>query len=132
MPAMANITVKNAANADVIFTAATPSAGDRSPAVWRANGSSAIIGHRPMFQMVTRENGRQNGRVVEVTYRHPIVDSTTTPGSPKVIATVPFTISGTLPTNVDVALVKDAFIQLGNLLVSTLIRSSIEEGYAPT
>lgn len=130
MPAMANITVKNAANADVLLTAATPSAGDRSPAKWRANAASAIVGHRPEFSVVTRDNGRKNGRVIEATISFPILQ--TIGGVETMVAKVPLALSGTLPTNVDSALVNDAFIQAGNFLVSALIRSTAAEGYAPT
>lgn len=130
MPAMGNITVKNAANADVVYTASVPSAGDRSPARWTANAASAIIGFRPVLQVVTRDNGKQSGRHMEATFRYPIVE--TIEGRPTVTATVPFTLSGTLPTNVDGTLVSDAFVQLGNLLASSLIRAVASEGYSPT
>lgn len=130
MPAMANITVLNAAAGNVVYVAATPSAGDRSPAVWRANALSAIISHRPRFSLVTRDNARQDGRVFESSFSFPIIE--TIDGVATVVATVPLRMSGTLPTNVDSTKVKDAFIQNGNLLVSTLVRDSAEEGYAPT
>lgn len=130
MPAMANITVKDAANADVVYNAAAPSAGDRSPAVWRCNAASSIIGHRPHFTVLTRDNQKQNGRAFEARFSFPIVDDVD--GLPTVLAKMPFQVTGTLPTNVDSAVVNDAFIQMGNLLVSTLIRSVASEGYAPT
>lgn len=130
MPSMANITVKNAALADVVYVAATPSAGDRSAAVWRANALSAVIGFRPTFSVVTRDNQKQNGRVMEAVMRFPILG--TVDGNTAVIATVPFTLSGTLPTNVDSALVADAFTQLGNLIASTLMRAVASDGYSPT
>jgi hypothetical protein len=130
MPSMANITVQNAAAGSVVYTAATASAGDRSPAVWRATAASAIIGHRPRFQLSTRDNSRQNGRVFEASFSFPIVESIG--GIDTVTAKVPLQVSGTLPTNVDSADVEDAFVQFGNLLVSTLIRASAAEGYAPT
>lgn len=130
MPAMANITVKNAANADVVYVAATPSAGDRSPARWTLNGASGIIGYRPKMQVVTRDNGAGNGRRIEGQLTYPIVE--TIGGVATKTATVPFEFSGVLPTNVDATLVADAFTQFGNLLASSLMRSSVSEGYAPT
>lgn len=130
MPTMANITVKDAANVDVVYSAATASAGDRSPAVWRANALSAIIGNRPRFQLVTRDNSKQNGRVFEASFSFPVVE--TINGVLTVTAKVPLQISGTLPTNVSSVFVNDAFVQFGNLLVSALIRSAASEGYAPT
>lgn len=130
MPTMANITVLNAAAANVVYTAATASAGDKSPAVWRATALSSIIGNRPRFQLVTRDNAKQNGRVFEASYSFPVLQSIS--GVETIVAKVPIQVSGTLPTNVDASAVNDAFVQLGNLLVSTLIRSSAAEGYAPT
>lgn len=132
MPSMANITVQNAAAANVTYTAVTPSAGDRSPAVWRQNAASEILGFRPIFTFVTRDNAKRNGRVVESTYKMPVFMTDAGSGQKILLATVPFSFTGTLPTNVDFAQVKDAFVQYGNLLVSTLIRSAIEEATAPT
>jgi hypothetical protein len=130
MPAMANITVKNAANTDVIYVAKVPSAGDRSPAKWTADALSTIVGQRPSFTVETRDNGPKNGRVFESVFSFPVIE--TVNGVPTVVATVPLRCSGTLPTNVDNTKVSDAFVQHGNLLVSTLLRSVGSEGYAPT
>lgn len=130
MPSMANISVQNKAAATVVYVAATPSAGDRSPAVWRLSAASAVIGNRPKFQLLTRDNSRGNGRVFQASFSFPILQ--TIAGVETVVAKVPLSVEGTLPTNVDNALVEDAFVQFGNLLVSALIRASASEGYAPT
>lgn len=130
MPAMANITVLNAAAANVIYVAATPSAGDKVPARWTANAISGIPGFRPRFEMVTRDNANKNARIAEGSFSFPILE--TVSGVVTKTATVPLNWHVTLPTNVDAALVNDAFVQAGNLLVSALIRASASEGYAPT
>lgn len=130
MPNMANITVKNKAGTDVIYVAATPSAGDSSPAVWRQNAASGVIGRRPRLTLATRDNARKDGRVIEGSFQFPIVD--TAGGVETTLATVPLRFNGTLPTNVDSADVADAFVQFGNLIASTLVRSAAEEGYSPT
>lgn len=130
MPSMANITVKNAANADIVYTAAVPSAGDRSPARWTANAGQAIIGFRPTLELTTRTNGAGNGRICEFNFVYPLTK--TVNGDVVLAAKVPFKGSFTLPTNADAALAADAYVQLGNLLVSTLVRQCIETGYAPT
>jgi hypothetical protein len=127
---MANITVKDSANVDVVYTGVVPSSGDKTLAVWRANALSPMIAHRPTFSVVTRDNQRQNGRVFDGSFKFPIRE--TIGGVETVTATVPFTITGTLPTNVDSAKVLDAFTQLGNLLASSLLRSVAAEGYAPS
>lgn len=132
MPSMANIAVNDNAAVSRTYTAATPSAGDRSPAVWRRNDVSGQLAARPRFTMMTRDNAKQNGRVVEIRMSYPVIHADATTGLDVVDAVIPLVVQGTLPTNVDASSVIDAFVQFGNLLVSTLIRSAIEEGYAPT
>lgn len=130
MPTMANITVKDAANADVVYTAASPSAGDRSPAVWRRNDVSTVLGHRHRLAMVTRDNVKQNGRVFEASYRGVI--TAVINGVETHMATIPITMQGTIPTNVDSTDVNDCVIQATNLFASALLRTALAEGYAPT
>jgi hypothetical protein len=129
---MADITVLNAAAANVVYVAASPSAGDNVGATWRANALSSFIGYRPELRITTRDNAKRNGRVFKAVFRFPITGTDSTTSQPFLIATVPFELSGTLPTNVDSAVVNDAFIQMSNLFASTLIRAVANTGYAPT
>lgn len=131
MPSMANITVKNAANADVIYVAATPSGGDRLAARWTQNAASAILGHRPKFQVTTRDTqGSKPARHVDFRLDFPVVE--TINGIPTIVAVVPMSGNGVIPLDVDGTKVQDAFVQAGNLLVSTLVREIFATGYAPT
>lgn len=130
MPQMANITVKNKAGTDVIFVAKVPSAGDKTPAKWAVDAANAIIGRRHTLAMGTRDNGSQNGRIIDVTTTHIITEMRD--GVEVVAARVVLSTSGTLPTNVDSLKVSDAFVVHGNVVASTLVRQSAEEGYAPT
>lgn len=131
MPSMANITVKDTANGDVTYNAATASAGDSSPAVWRNNSANNALAFRPTFTVLTRDNARRNGRVFRATFKWPVV-TVDALSNDVLVATVPFEVNGTLPTNINSAFLTEAFTQLGNLLVSTLVRSVVTEGYAPT
>lgn len=130
MPDMANITVQDAAAANVVYVKKTASAGDRSPAKWTQDAAHAVPGFRPRFEMTTRDNGNKNGRIIEGNYGFPIV--ATVNGVDTLLATVPLQFNGTLPTNVDATKVNDAFVQFGNLLVAALVRAAAAEGYAPT
>lgn len=130
MPSMANITVLNAAGASVVYVAKVPSAGDRSPAKWTLDAASGIIGNRPSLEMTTRTNGSNNGRICDYTFWYPVLE--TISGIETQTARVPFKGSFTMPTNVSAVLAYDGYVQLGNLLVSALIRSASQEGYAPT
>jgi hypothetical protein len=132
MPAMANITVNDAAAVARTYTAAVPSAGETSPAIWRRNDVSVQLGLRPALSLLTKDNSRKNGRIFRGTFVYPVKGTDSTTGQDILLAKIPIEINGTLPTNVDNSVVNDAFVQLGNLLVSTLIRSAIQEGYAPT
>lgn len=129
MPGMANITVKNVANADVVFAVSTPSAGDRSPAVWRQNAVSGIIGHRPVLTVLTRDNNAKNARHLSVSMRWPV--TATVDGRVAVVGTIPMNLEVVLPTTIDSSNCTEAFTQFGNLLVSDLLRGVASEGYAP-
>lgn len=131
MPNMANITVKKAdGTTDVVYTALTPSAGDKVSARWRANAASTIPTHRPVVDLVSRNNGNQDGRRVVFSGKFPVVE--TLNGIPTVTAIVPIEMSMLIPQNVDSAQVSEAVAQLTNLTVSSLIRTSFIDGYAPT
>lgn len=130
MPNMADITVQNAAAANVVYVKKVPSSGDRTPAKWTQDALNAIPGFRPRFDVMTRDNGNQNGRIIEGNFAYPI--TATVSGVESIVATVPLRFSGTLPTNVDFAKVNEAFVQFGNLIASSLIRATASEGYAPT
>lgn len=129
MPQMANITIKASnGSTDVVYTAATPSAGDKSPAVWKVTAANVVPMYRPSFSLVMRDNGPKTGRHVEGVLKYPIV--VTENGVAVLKATVPLSFSGTLPTNVDASLVKEATHQFGNLIASALIRSCFDEMYS--
>lgn len=130
MPNMADITVKNAANADVVYVKKNASAGDKSAARWTLDAANAIAGFRPVFQVATRDSQGKPGRIMDGSLRFPVV--ATVNGVVTQLALVPFSFSTTLPTNVDASVVNDAFVQAGNLIVSALVRAAASEGYAPS
>ena len=132
MPNMANITVKKADGTTlVVFNAASPSAGDLSPAVWRQNAASGIIGHRPKVTLVVRDNAAKTGRVFQSAGSFPITH-TDTNGKVTLLATVPLRFEGTLPAGVTDSQLEEAVIQYGNVVCSDLFRAALKEQYAPT
>lgn len=128
MPNMANITVKDASNADVIYVASSPSSGDKTPARWKQNAAGTSWATRPEFSLVAKSNARGTTRVFTGDFKFPIVDAVTgvvtdvIPGS--------FTFIGV--NRVDSAVLKNAFTQFGNLIATALIRSCVEEGISAT
>lgn len=130
MPNMADITVKNVANADVVYVAKVASAGDKTPAKWSQDAAHAIVGFRPWMTVNTRDNGPKNARIVEVVVNFPVIATVSSVDT--IVARVPVNLSATLPTNVDGTLVYEGIFQATNLLVATLMRSVYSTGYAPT
>lgn len=130
MPTMANITVTNVAAANVTYVAATPSAGDKSAAIWKQNALSSVPNQRPSFTVLTRDNAAKTARHLSISLRYPVTQ--TVSGVTSVVAVIPVNLECTLPIGIDSAMNKEAFHQFGNLISSSLVRSVSEEGYAPT
>lgn len=133
MPAMANLTVKKAdGTTDVTYVAATPSAGDKSAAIWTQNAFSGIQGYRPRLELQTQNNGTSDIRQARFRFRFPSTYTDSTTGLQKSLAEVGFEGVVYLPKTVTTTEWNEAFSQLGNLLSTTLVRDSVEEGFAPT
>lgn len=127
MPNMANITVKNAAAVDVLFTALTPSSGDTTQAQWRALGTATIPTHAPALASRTQANGPKTGRAVSVNGIFPYVQ--TVGGEQVVVARQPFSLTTTVPLNIPVQAATDNAKVFVNLLASALLQQIIAEGY---
>lgn len=127
MPQMANITVKNAADADVVLTALTPSSGDRA-ALWRYDALNSLPLLRPTYQITTTYNGPRDARRTVVTGSYPIMD----PVLGTVKARIPFRLEATLPLNVDTIGTDDAVVIMQNFLKSSLVTEILKSGFNAT
>lgn len=133
MANMASITVKKAdGTTDVIYVAATPSAGDKNPAVWTQNALVGVAGLRPRFELQSQDNGARTMRQMRYKFSYPITYVDANTGVTKKLKSVDAEGVVYLPFELDTVAWRQAFSQLGNLLVSTLVRDSVEAGYAPT
>lgn len=134
MPAMADITVKkNDGTTDAIYVAKTPSAGDSVPAVWRYDAATpAYVGLKPEYRMQTKWNGNRTARRAEITgvYASVVTDSTTTVQSS--IGKIVFDVSVAMPQSIPQADIDEAVSQFSNMINSTLVRSCLKAGFAPT
>lgn len=131
MPTMGSITVNKVDGVTTLtYDAATPSAGDRVPARWNANSVSSVAGFRPTFTAVTRDNGQGNGRILEVNAAYP--HTQTIAGVETLRAKTTMKASFTLPNNVAVADVTEAYWEFVGLLYSDLMQDVAETGYSPT
>lgn len=133
MPQMANITVKKAdGTTDVVYSALTPSSGDKTAAQWRCETAGASASLRPLLSMSSTYNGPRTARRLDVQFKFPwtVTDSATTVATVK--ANCPAALQITIPTEMPDTVVFEAVAQLANLLKSTLIQDSLKSGFAPT
>lgn len=132
MPQMANITVKkNDGVTDVVYTAVVPSAGDKSPAVWRNNTVGTAASHRPEFRTISRDNGTSSARRVDFSAVYPY---TVTGADGRIVVADKFSLSGSalVPKGMPDTDIGEAVSQTLNLAASALIKQAVKDGYAPT
>lgn len=131
MPNMANITVKKAdGTTDVVYTAATPSAGDKSPAVWKNASVGAVLAARPSFTLVAMDNGTKKARRFRSSFVWP---------KTRVDALSNVVVSGgasgesshLIPQDMTPTEIGEYVAQYANLLSSALVKECLNSGYAP-
>jgi hypothetical protein len=133
MATAVDIVVKKADNTtDITYSLVTASGGDTSPAVWRSNTASGTLGQRPVFQISSRWNGPKTVRRVDINGSFPSVYTDANTGLTQVRGTIPFSASFAVPQNISATDLGEAAAQLCNLVASTMTRSSVTSGYAPT
>lgn len=135
MPAMANITVKkNDGTTDIVYDALTGAGSDASPAVWRQDtGATATlpVGLRAILWIKSLWNGPKTARKLPFRYERPyaVLDTTTSKWSVSDRLIIEGT--ATVPQGMPPAEINEGVSQGCNLLASTLVRSSMQTGYAP-
>lgn len=131
MPTIANITVKKAdGTTDVVYTATAASAGDSSPAVFRNNTVGTTVAERPTLLVRSTDNGSRTARRLRVDYSWPIV-ATDAGGNKVVTGRMSGEASVLIPQNQDAVVIAEQAAQFGNLIGSTLIKASFNDGFAP-
>jgi len=130
MPNMANITVKAAnGTTDVVFTALTPAAGDRTPARWADVSANTRANLRPTAEMTSRFNNARSARHVDFTLKYPEVANIG--GVDQVMGTALLSATCVVPLQVTDTTISEAVARFSNLLKSVLIQDSVKAGYAP-
>lgn len=131
MPNMANIVIKKAdGTTDVTYTAATPSAGDKSPAVWKNQSVGTVLAARPSFSLVSMDNGTKKARRLRSTFNWPKT-RVDTAGNVSVVGGASGESSHLIPQDMTPVEIGEYVSQYANLLASALIKASLSEGYAP-
>lgn len=132
MPQIANVVVKkNDGTTDVTYTAVVPSAGDKSPALWRSQGVGSAAAHQPSVQVTSRANGPGTARRVDLVGTYPTL-VTGSDGKITISDRVVFTLSGVIPQGMATADVNEAVSQLLNFMSVTLMKDTFKTGFAPT
>lgn len=130
MAAIANITIKKAdGTTDVVYSALTGAPGDGTPAKWRNEDVTLPIGQRANLTAITKANGRENARQVQIRVRRPVVRSVNS--VPTLIGTIPFEINATLGEQYTQAEIDEAVAQALNFAAVAAIRDVFKTGYAP-
>jgi len=132
MPQIANLTVKkNDGTTDVTYTAVVPSAGDKTPALWRNTAVGTAAAHQPTLVLSSRNNGTGSARRLEGQLVYPTT-VTGTDGKVTVADKAIIGISGVIPSGMPTSDINEAVSQAMNLFVTSLVKDSFKTGYAPT
>lgn len=132
MPQMANIVIKAADGvAAVTYTAKVPSAGDKSPAVWKNDAVGTVNAAKPSFTFVMMDNGTRKARRARSSFIWPKT-RTDVAGNVSVVGGASGESSHLIPQDMTVTEINEYCAQYANLLASTLVQACLTSGYAPS
>lgn len=137
MPSMANITVTFDGQ-NHVYNAVVPSAGDKSPAIWRYDTANhdvvagSSVGQMPQVTCTSRYNGTKTARYVDWKFEIPNVTSGPVGTVPVSNSKETVTCTLVLPQNAPAAFHAHAARMISGFLASTLAVSVNETGFAPT
>lgn len=133
MPAIANIVVKkNDGTTDITYTAATPSSGDGTPAVWKSQSVGNAPAHQPEFRLSGREASKGEKRALRSTMVYPQIATNSTTSLTTVVDRASASTDWTFPKGMSQADINEFVSQYANLLVSTLVKDCVKSGYSAT
>lgn len=132
MAAMADITVKKAdETTNIVWTGKVASSGDRNAAIWKSETVGTAPAHNPSFSLSSRSSGDGKVRRVEFSGAYPQT-ATATDGSVSVVNIGQVSGSFAVPQGMPQTDINEFVAQLCNMLASTLVKTSVKAGYAPT
>jgi hypothetical protein len=132
MPSLANITVKkNDGTTDVTYSGIVPSAGDKSPAIWRNTAQGTAPAHNPSLSLSSEWNGPKTARRMRGQYVMPST-ATGSDGKVNVVDRAILELSVIIPQGMVTADINEFVSQGVNLCAATLIKDSLKSGYSPT
>lgn len=129
MPQMANITVKKAdGTTDVVYTALSPSSGDKTSAVWSPTLVGTSNSHRAELRVSSQPNAANTVRFVDGIIRWPVVQ--TLGGVVTVTDRNSISIKASVAQNTPDSDVAELVEQTTNLFRSVLFREMLKTRYA--
>lgn len=137
MPSMANITV-NFDGQNHVYNAVVPSAGDKSPAMWRYDTANhdvvagSSVGQLSAVTCTSRFNGTKTARYVEWKFDIPNITAGPVGTAPVSNGKETVTCTLVLPQNAPAAFHVHAAKMISGFLASALAVSVNETGFAPT
>lgn len=133
MAQQANITIKKAdGTTDIVFTALSPSAGDKTPAQWRSESVGSIAANKPLLSVTARSTADRKARIVTVNFSYPETYTDSTTGLVKINNTVRASTQFILPLGASDMVVQEAAAQFGNLMDHIDLQTAFKSGIAPT
>lgn len=115
---IANITIKNAAAVDVVYTAARPQGGETTPALWIVKTGNRSSQER--LEALVRRSGSNLGYKTTLKVTLPVMDSV---DPTKKLTNVVCDLTLTTPDVITDALANDVAVKLKNLIAHASIQT---------
>lgn len=133
MPSIANVTVKkNDGTTDIIYTGVSPSSGDSSPAIWKSQTVGVAPAHQPEFRLAARDGQGGVRRAMRSTYVYPQIATNSTTSLTSVVDKASASCDWVFPKGMNQTDINEFVSQYANLLVSTLVKDCVKQGYSAT
>lgn len=131
MPSMANITVKkNDGTTDIVYSGQSPSSGDNTPAIWKATTVGSAPAHQPEFRLAARDASKGAKRVLRSTFQYPQIATNSATGLTSVVDRASADTNWNFPKGMNQTDINEFVSQYANLLVATLVKDCVKQGYS--
>lgn len=131
MPSIANLALQNNLGGAVTGTVLVPSAGDTVPAQWRVESAKPPFA-RTLISMMTRYNTKRTARHVDVKITFPHTATDTTTSQDVLVASMLFTGTLVVPTNVPSNASDDLVAYIKTFFADATVIASLKSQFAPT
>jgi len=131
MPSIANLTIKkNDGTTDIVYTGLQPSSGDSTPACWKAQTVGSAPAHQPEFRLSAKDASKGARRALRSTYKYPQIATNSTTGLTAVVDSCTADTNWNFPKGMSQTDINEFVSQYANLLVQTLVKDCVKQGYS--